>query len=93
MEMPVPDNMQATLVPDLHTTLPITEALQLNPQLPLLLYHAYQIDPEWFSGYGSQPRTCAGALAFPRISGESGSDAIHPGTRKRTHPGHTDLCG
>lgn len=50
MEMPVPDDMQATLVPDLHTTLPITEALQLNPQLPLLLYHAYQIDPEWFSG-------------------------------------------
>jgi deoxyribodipyrimidine photo-lyase len=50
MVMPVPDQLQATLVPDLHTTLPNTESLQLDPSLPLLLYHSYQIDPEWFSG-------------------------------------------
>ncbi len=50
MEMPVPDHLQATIVPDLQTNLPITETLALSQHLPLLLYHSYQIDPEWFSG-------------------------------------------
>ncbi len=46
-EQPVPEILLQTAEPDLITSLPLTQKLLLDKNLPLLLYNHYQLDPLW----------------------------------------------
>jgi len=43
----IPENLQATMLLDLQTKLPITALPSINPGLPLLIYNSYNLDPNW----------------------------------------------
>lgn len=46
-QMAVPEVLQATVKLELHTALPEVAPLQLDPNLPLLLYNSNNLDPLW----------------------------------------------
>ncbi len=46
-ELPVPETLQQTIMPDLHTKLPSGANLQIDNELPVLVYNFYNLDPEW----------------------------------------------
>ena len=45
--MSVPNVLLDLTTPDLQTSLPNTEPLDINPSLPLLIYNYYNLDPNW----------------------------------------------
>lgn len=46
----IPEKLQATVLLDLHTKLPITILPTIDPSLPLLIYNSYNLDPNWHKG-------------------------------------------
>lgn len=49
-EMPVPDFLRPTVVPELETKLPKPSDITLTPGRPTLVYNSYNLDPAWKSG-------------------------------------------
>ncbi len=45
--MPIPLELQETVLPDLNTSLPDSHPLAIDPNLPTLLYNFYNMDPKW----------------------------------------------
>lgn len=47
-DQPIPEALRQTVVPELHTTLPLNDAsFSIDPAKPLLLYNSYNLDPGW----------------------------------------------
>jgi deoxyribodipyrimidine photo-lyase len=48
-ELKVPAVLEQTGVPDLSVRLPESSTIELDPQLPVLIYNSYNLDPHWRS--------------------------------------------
>lgn len=46
-ELPLPETLQQTTMPQLTCTLPATEPLQIDDELPIYLYNFYNLDHHW----------------------------------------------
>ncbi|WP_290708969.1 hypothetical protein, partial [Flavihumibacter sp. CACIAM 22H1] len=46
-DRPVPDSLVSTHQPDFSTVLPDTPPPTIRPDLPVLLYHSYWLNPNW----------------------------------------------
>ncbi|NAS12129.1 FAD-binding domain-containing protein [Poritiphilus flavus] len=49
-ELPVPEVLKRTEIPEMRTNLPETPVPELDPDLPLCVYNFYNLDPEWGTG-------------------------------------------
>ncbi len=45
--LPIPEALKATSTPELTTTLPDSTSLNIDPELPTLIYNYYNLDPNW----------------------------------------------